>query len=426
MSTSAAGIRSMVGIGAGVCASLLAACATTPRVSETQVQAYLADKPAALHGHYRDVVVEGPRNQVLNQMETGLAAMEIGELDAAAASFDDALAGIETVYANSESADKARSMWREEGSKDFKGEPYERAMAYYYRGLLYLEAGDYENARASFREGAFQDVAGENSEYAQDVALLEALSGFASQCNGEPDKAREAYEEAARLRAGFVAPASGDNVLVVAETGRAPQKIKDGPGGSWLRFQHGGVTEDQRVQVSVGGNAVEAFPIEDTFFQASTRGGRPVEVVLEGKAKFKEDMDTLGDVALATGAATVTAGSMAGSSEAQLAGAAIMLMGLAAKGVSNAVKPEADVRTWTSLPGQVHLASFRTAAPSTPVELNFLGSDGQPIESLRHEGRVQGGSASCRVLWVRSGSADGSMVARRAMGIEVAQSGGQQ
>ncbi|MFP3441488.1 hypothetical protein R0K18_27540, partial [Pantoea sp. SIMBA_133] len=71
---------------------------------------------------------------------------------------------IENVYADSDAARKARSIWYEEAEKDFKGEPYERAMVYLYLGLIYLEEGDYGNARASFLAGLLQDAFAEEEQ----------------------------------------------------------------------------------------------------------------------------------------------------------------------------------------------------------------------------------------------------------------------
>ena len=48
-------------------------------------------------------------------------------------------------------------------------------MAYYYRGVLYLRDGDYENARASFKGGMLQDGFAEEEQNRSDFALLSFL-----------------------------------------------------------------------------------------------------------------------------------------------------------------------------------------------------------------------------------------------------------
>jgi tetratricopeptide (TPR) repeat protein len=205
----------------------LSACASTPEYQNVEVpphvmQAYLHDKPEELHSFYQQVLLQGDRNLVLNHMEAGLAAMELGALETAEESFDIALLNIETVFTDNESAGKARSLWYEEGRKFFKGEPYERAMAYYYRGLLYLMRGDYENARASFKGGILQDAIAEEERYRADFALLIFLEGWASHLLGDKDLAKSAFDEVKTFRPDFIPPKPEDNVLLIAETGWAP------------------------------------------------------------------------------------------------------------------------------------------------------------------------------------------------------------
>ena len=181
----------------------LSGCAATERrrlTAERQrvrvADAYLQDKPRQLHPRYRLVVTQGRHNRVLNLMQSGLAAFDSGELDLAERSFDEVLNGIETVFADSRQAAKARSLWRAENSKVFKGEPYERAMAYYYRGLLYMHDGDYENARACFKGGVLQDAFAEEKQNRCDFALLIFLQGWASQCLGDTALAEAAASAA--------------------------------------------------------------------------------------------------------------------------------------------------------------------------------------------------------------------------------------
>jgi hypothetical protein len=98
--------------------------------------------------------------------------MDAGDYDIAKELLDQVLLRIDMVYADNENAMKARSLWYEEGMKDFIGEPYERAMAFYYRGLLYMMDEDYENARACFKNGVIQDAFAEEEQNRCDFAAL--------------------------------------------------------------------------------------------------------------------------------------------------------------------------------------------------------------------------------------------------------------
>ncbi|MDE1219531.1 hypothetical protein MCT05_00530 [Vibrio aestuarianus] len=139
------------------------------------------------------------RNQVLYYMERGKLAFDGGDYRTAAQMFDNAIADIETVYSNNPEAEKARQLFNEEKVKPFKGETYERAMVYYYRGLLDLIAHDYENARASFERGLLQDSMGRNRDFVQDFAALEYLSGWAAKCAGFKEQSQSSFVRAKQL-----------------------------------------------------------------------------------------------------------------------------------------------------------------------------------------------------------------------------------
>ena len=71
-----------------------------PLVPLNQVQRMVREKPARLRPMYARVLQEGQRNLGLNHMRVGLAAFELGHYDLAENALDQALAGIEAVYAN--------------------------------------------------------------------------------------------------------------------------------------------------------------------------------------------------------------------------------------------------------------------------------------------------------------------------------------
>jgi surface antigen/tetratricopeptide (TPR) repeat protein len=379
------------------------------RYAEIQVApaaqtSFLDGKPAPLHAHYATLLKQGPRNLVLNHARAGLAALELGAHRVAAESLDQALLGIEAVYAQHDAAARARALWYRESYKDWKGEPYERAMAFYYRGLLYLREGDYENARASFKGGVLQDAFAEEEQFRSDFALLMFLEGWASRCLGDEEAARQNFAEVARLEPALVPPAPGHDLLVVAETGTAPVKYRDGPNRAQLRFARGAGFGETRARASVGAEPLPLYPIEDIFWQAATRGGRPVDAILAGKVEFKETAKLAGGALLSVGLSTVGAGAASQSKEAVIAGGIMTLAGLAAHGVSAGVKPEADARYWDNLPDMVHVGTARHAGPASTVRVRFADDADRPVGLPEVTGPVHV-AGRCGLTWVRSRSA---------------------
>ncbi len=376
-------------------------------VAPEVMRAYLADKPEPLHPYYRKVLREGKRNLVLNHMEAGLAAMELGKYPLAERSFDQALLNIETVYVNDENAVKARSLWYEEGRKDFKGEPYERAMAYYYRGLLYLRRGDFENARACFKVGQLQDAFAEEEQYRADFALLMFLEGWASQRLGDEDLAREAYQEVRKYRPDFVAPDPRDNVLLIAETGTAPVKVAGGPGGSELRFQEGFGFREERARFWVPGMEIYAYPMEDIYWQASTRGGRPVDKILQGKVHFRQTHETMGRALTETSLHALALAPAFGKDSGKVAIAAgiVGLVGLTQQAMAASTRTEADARSWDNLPDKVHLATVRMTPANQEFDVSFLDGAGRTIGGLERSGPIHFTEGGTGWGWVRSRSA---------------------
>lgn len=396
-------------------ASALALCAcSTIQSHETVVDvkpevmsAYLSDKPAALHPYYERVLLEGGRNVVLNHMRSGLAAYEIGAFQTAAESFDEALLRIETIYADNEKAAAARSLWVKENIKDFKGEPYERVMAYYYRGLLYLREGDYENARASFKGGMLQDTWAEEDEYQADFALMAFLEGWSSRCLGKESAAQESFDEAKRHRATFNSPPKDHNALLIAEIGTSPVKVARGDFNERLEYERGQNFSESSATFKITSKGktqtIDAQLLEDLYWQATTRGGRQIQAILDGKAQFKETTDTAGEVAMAAGTSLVTTGAYGYNDDVAMAGAAMMFVGLIAKGIAAATRPEADIRYWDNLPDTVHVATMK--APTAPYSVNvqFKNGDGSNAGPERKVEVAQAGA--CSIGWTRSHAA---------------------
>jgi hypothetical protein len=213
----------------------------------------------------------------------------MGRLDLAGEAFDQALAGIEAVYADNPQAEKARSVWNRESVKDFKGEPHERAMAYYYRGLVHLMTGDLDNARASFKGAMLQDSFAESERHRADFAIAAFMEGWTNRCGGTAVQALapENFQEAQTARGTLTPPDAADRVLVVMEAGAGPTKEGVGPYRERLAYrEQRGPRQGYRVRI--GQQERPARLAEDLFFQAITRGGREMDKILAVKADTKQ------------------------------------------------------------------------------------------------------------------------------------------
>ncbi len=315
--------------------------------------------PDSLKGYEKRLRQQGHQGAVLNQMEIGIRAFKMGHYKLATQALDYVLEQIESVYADNENARKARSLWHEEGRKDFKGEPYERSMAYYYRGLLYLREGEYDNARASFLGGLLQDSFAEEQQYRSDFALLMFLAGWSAHLMGDEYLAKEAFDELKKFRPDFKVPGRSQNVLVIAETGFSPRKLADGVGHYELVYRRGKHFKEARAELKLGQKVIELYPMEDVYWQAATRGGRTVDRIIKGKVQFKEGTETAGTaLSQAANQAVALSSLFTSSSAVSGAGTALSLIGVSSMILSSKVNARVDTRYCEALPDLVHVATL--------------------------------------------------------------------
>jgi tetratricopeptide (TPR) repeat protein len=385
-------------------AVLLSACAgiagydQVQAVPKEQLDQYLADKPAQAQRLYARVPLEGKRNETLNHMRAGLAAMELGDTRNAARSFDVALNQIEAVYAENPQATQARSVWTKENYKDFKGEPYERGMAYYYRGLLYMMTGDYQNARASFRGGILQTTFSNEERYDADFALLTFLEGWAARCAGAGATARDSFAAAAKSNPALQEPPADHNILVLAEMGNAPIKFANGSNRELLNFKPGDELPAKGFGLASGESQYAAREGVSLYHQATVRGGREIDGVLAGKAQFKQNTNTVATVTAYAGMAVMA---NARNQDDFNAGAIIALAGILGQAAAAAMRPDADVRTWDNIPGFIHVA---TLPPTANVSLQgrVLAAGDRELSRAPLTVTMQG---RCGLAWYRVKSA---------------------
>lgn len=381
--------------------------------------------PAPLVPHVQADQMQGQRGRVLNDMQAAVVAFAIGANKYARALLVDAYEQIEIIYANSASAAAARSKFVPEANKDYKGEPYERAMVGYYLGLTDMIQGDMDNAQASFRWGEYQDTMSASESYQNDMAALMFLRGWVNQCTDNHVTAAEDFRLAQSARPTLPIPPKEHNLLLIAEVGSAPVKWSSGQYQEELRYKPGdegsappaitfnvasattqaGAATTKGSKPKYGLSTAEAELAEDLYWQATTLGGRAVDKILAGKAAFKEGAQTTANVAgavaqVSTNMAMLSALSGDRNSANAFAGLgmASAFLSLGAQMASAAARPAADTRYWSNLPGKLMFATLQVAGDVSDAAVTINQPGGRTIGKGMSVFRT---GNNCQLAWVR-------------------------
>lgn len=132
------------------------------------------------------------------------------------------------------------------------------------------------------------------------------------------------------------------NTLAIVWTGTAPHFIRYGRYGENRLVQVGDlpISDYELFADGTWYDCVRGFG--SVTFQATTRGGRKMDDVLESQADLKGFTDDLGDSLI----------DAAGDVDHPGAAVILLLLGLISEGVSSAMAVEADIRSWCSIPSE--------------------------------------------------------------------------
>ncbi|MBM3823297.1 MAG: hypothetical protein FJ404_10490 [Verrucomicrobia bacterium] len=364
----------------GLCLGLavLGGCATTDAESPA---AWTKSGDAMVDA--RQAIETAPaKDKVLWQYRASATAMRKGEFLQAKGWLDDALMTLGGIHAADPSARKARGMFREEGRKRFLGEPFERSMAYYYRGILYWMDGELDNARACFQSAQFEDSDTTDKTYAGDYVLFDYLDGLAtSKLGGDGgDAIRRATASARQAR--LPAYDREANLVLFLELGRGPRKYGDGEYGEQLKFREGESVARGAV-LRVAGQTISIPAYDNLTFQATTRGGRVMDHVLRNKAVFKTGTGVAGDVGILSGAV------LAHNRQTREVGLGLLAAGLVGKIVSAAANPRADLRGWDNLPQWLGFAAVKLSPGEYSGLVDFVDERGAVLANKSRAFKVR-------------------------------------
>lgn len=334
---------------------------------------------------------EGERNWVLNLNELAVQAMINGDHGLAKKSLDESILNINNVFGSSPESAKARNLFFNEDVKLYKGDPFERSMTFFYRGVLYMQDRDWDNARACFKSAAFQDAFAEEEQNRDDWTLFDYLIGVCEIQLGRDEYAQRAFQQSElkygefkkrfatmegskskALENDYYLPlfTKKDNLLVIVQTGAGPRKVRTGRHNQYQAIKKTGrYTQTANVRVD-DEKSTGTVLVDSVYFQAATRGGRPIDQLQGRKVVFKDVTGVTGAVATNVGAGMAIFSS---SSSTRELGLIILAVGVAVRVVSELTATKADIRTWLSLPDALCLYQDSLSEGQHPLTVTFAG-----------------------------------------------------
>src|SRR5947209_1242812 len=226
MTMSKARVAMILALGA-----LLTGCGPTKEEvhAKSGVTAYFASDFSEAERRLMPVAEKTDENFVLNNCRLGSAALANYDLDEAEAAFLKAYEVINSVGVNQGGRSIGATLVAEK-IKIWKGEPYERAMANFYLGLVYYIRHDYNNARAAFENALFKlrdygESKDKNDQYRtveSNFALACIMLGRCYQRLGRDDLAKANFDRAAELHTSLQPLAdprvhAASNVLLIVD-----------------------------------------------------------------------------------------------------------------------------------------------------------------------------------------------------------------
>ena len=341
--------------------------------AEHGVVAYFAGDFRQAVDRLRPLADKTDENFVLNNCRLGSAALADYELDEAEAAFLKAYEVINSVGVN-EGGRSVGAVLVDEKLKIWKGEPYERAMANFYLGLVYYMRHDYNNARAAFENALFKlrdygDDKDKKDDYRRvesNFALACVMLGRCWQRLGREDLAKANFERAVSLHGWLGSLAdyktNGEsNVLLVVEFGRGPRKLTNWDGAI----------------VGLGPTPAQEGPVPEPSMRVDGRtvpldgmNRPPVDLLALAQDRRWQSIDTIRTVKSAIGTGLIAAGAIDAATDDRhrRAGTDLALVGA---GLLLKATSQADVRQWEMLPRTVFLIPLKLPPGKHDITVRF-------------------------------------------------------
>lgn len=327
---------------------------------------------------YTQTPPSGKLTDLLDATKKGMMALADGLPDAAESDFEAVFNTLRTQGLNADRTTESIFV-NEQGTRIWKGEPFEQAMAYMAIAEGDASRGDWGNARASAENALFHlreygDTSDDKVRYTSvesTFALGYLLHGIAALEMQRREEAEESLGKAVASRPDLadltktLLDGRYDTVLVV-DYGLGPRREAVGDGGVGVAYSPRTASDAGRVRVEAGGSAWWFAQACDV--NAMSRDARWQS--LESIRRFKQG---LGQVMMLGGAVLASTGGTRGDDDVARLSAGLGLLALGAIAQANA---QADTRHNELLPQRVYVAAFELGGWRGPVRVAVEGHAG--------------------------------------------------
>ena len=369
------------------CTLFLPACSETSSRVRDAVTLYYTGQYGPAAEDLAPLIHKPNKNYVLNNCRYGSCALAAGQLENAEQAFLRAYRGMDSVNTSTGSR-VLGAVVVYEGVKVWKGQPFERAMAHYYLGLIFLIKGDYENARAAFANSLFRlrKYANANSKLPPGQQYARVDSNFVlgyfglGVCYmklGHPKLAAANFARAEQLDP-YLSPVvkkmyePGINALIFVDWGFGPRRRPAGWYGEQSIFtptpwQAGPIPPVYAWDNNHPISGIANSNMVDTLALAQDKRWLTMDTIREAKA-------VIGTGMMVGGAAAVDNGAYNNNGTEALIG-----LGVAGVGALLAASSQADTRYWEMLPRTVYVIPAKLPQGNSTVQVSAGGAGSPPF-----------------------------------------------
>ncbi|MBK7404236.1 MAG: hypothetical protein IPJ41_06280 [Phycisphaerales bacterium] len=327
---------------------------------------------------YTQTPPTGKLTDLLDATKKGMLALADGLPDAAESDFEVVFDTLRTQGLNADRTTESIFV-NEQGTRIWKGEPFEQAMAYMAIAEADASRGDWGNARASAENALFHlrdysATSGDDIRYTSvesTFALGYLIHGVAALEMQRREEAEESLAKAAASRPELgpltrtLLDGAYDTILVI-DYGLGPRREAVGDGGVGVAYFPRTQSDDAEARVEAGGRGW-GYPLACDV-NAMSRDERWQS--LESIRRFKQG---LGQAMMLGGAVLASTGGTRGDDDVARLAAGVGLLALGAIAQANS---QADTRHNELLPQRVYVAAFDLDGWQGPVRVAIDGHPG--------------------------------------------------